>query len=307
MSQLLHRLMAGGALALVFLSSIFSEPAAALVSEAAAQANERVLYVSVWDEKTHAPVTGLSTTDFKVTEDGAAREVLRVEPAATPMPIAILVDNSQAAGPHIAEMRRALQSFVRALDGLGPIAIVGVAERPTILRDYTTDQKQLEAGIGKVFALPDSGATLLDGLVEVSKGLQRREEDRAAIVVLTTENVEFSNRHYNDVLEELAKGGAQMHAVVLTSPNGASLDEEARNRAFVLDRGPKETGGTRTDILASQAFEAKLKELAATLKSQHRVIYARPQQLIPPKSTTVAATKAGLEASGGAARGQKVR
>ena len=78
-----------------------------------------------------------------------------------------------------------------------------------------------------------------------------------------------------------------LHAVVLTTPAGSSLDDAARNRAFVLDRGPRDSGGTRTDVLASQAFEGKLKELAAILKSQHRVVYARPQTLIPPQKIEV--------------------
>ena len=100
------------------------------------------------------------------------------------------------------------------------MAIIGVADRPTILRDYTTDPKLLQDSVGKVFAMPGSGATLLDAIVEVSKGLGRREEDRAAIVMLTTENIEFSTRHYDDVLDELKKGGAQMHAVILNTPAG---------------------------------------------------------------------------------------
>ena len=120
--------------------------------------------------------------------------------------------------------------------------------------------------------MPDSGATLLDAIVEISQGLEKRQEDRAAMVVLTTENTEFSTRHYSEVLEGLAKGGAMMHTVVLTSPSGSSLNDAARNRASVLDRGPRESGGTRADVLASQAFEVKLKELAAILKSQHRVV-----------------------------------
>jgi hypothetical protein len=37
------------------------------------------------------------------------------------------------------------------------------------------------------------------------------------------------------------------------------------------------------------------------------VVYARPETLIPPQKIEVAAVKAGLEASGGPARGQKVR
>jgi hypothetical protein len=272
-----------------------------------AQGNERVAYVSAWDARTRAPITGLGTTDFAVREDGTRREVLRVTPATSPLAVAILVDNSQAARDHIADIRKALATFVKSLAGIGPVAIVGLADRPTILRDYTTDQQQLADGVSRIFAMPDSGATLLDAIVEVSNGLRRREEDRAALVVVTTENVEFSNRHYSDVLEGLARGGAMMHAVVLTTPAGSSLSEEARNRAFVLDRGPKDSGGTRVDVLASQAFDAKLTELAAILKSQHRVVYARPQTLIPPEKFEITSTKTGVEASGGPARGQASR
>ena len=288
-------LAAGGALAL-FISIVL-----------VAQSAERVLYVSVWDEATRAPITGLGTDAFNVREDSARREVLRVAPATSPMAIAILVDNSQAATPTIADLRKALSSFVRALDGVGPIAIIGVADRPTILRDYTSDQKQLQDGLGKVFAMPGSGATLLDAIVETSQGLAKRDTDRAAIVIVTGENREYSNRHYQDVLAALGKGGAMMHALVLTGPGGSQLNDEARNRASVLDLGPKASGGTRVDVLTSQAFEVKLQELAAILKSQHRVVYARPQTLIPPEKIGVSATTPGQTASGGPARGQAPR
>ena len=272
-----------------------------------AQSAERVLYVSVWEEKTRVPITGLGTDAFAVREDGAAREVLRVTPATSPMSVAILVDNSQSATPTIADLRKALASFVRSLDGIGAVAIIGLADRPTILRDYTTDQKQLQDGIHRVFAMPGSGSTLLDAIVEVSQGLAKRDTDRAAMVIVTGENREFSNRHYREVLEALDKSGAMMHALVLNGPGGSSLDDEARNRASVLDLGPRASGGTRDDVLTSQAFEAKLLEFAAMLKSQHRVVYSRPQTLIPPEKIEVSAAKPGLAARGGPARGQAVR
>ena len=264
-------------------------------------------YVSAYDEHTRAPITGLGPSDFVVREDGIAREVLRVTPATSPMPVTILVDNTQAASNHIADIRRSLATFVKALQGLGPVAIVGIADRPTILRDYTTDQQQLQDGVGKVFAMPGAGATLLDAIFETSRGLQKREEDRAAIVIVTTENIEFSPRHYNEVLEALARGGAQLHAVILNTPAGSSLDDPARNRASVFDLGPKNSGGTRSYVLTSQAFEGKLQELAAILKSQHRVVYARPQTLIPPEKIEISSAKAGVIASGGPARGQPAR
>ncbi len=289
------RLVAGGALALLV--------SLVLVAQSA----ERVLYVSVWNESTRAPITGLGTDAFNVREDGARREVLRVTPATSPMSVAIVVDNSQAATPTVADLRKALASFVKSLDGIGPVAIIGVADRPTILRDYSTDQKQLQDGAQRVFAMPGSGATLLDAVVEVSQGLAKRDTDRAAMVIVTTENREYSNRHYKDVLDALAQGGAMMHVLVLTGPGGAQLNDEARNRASVLDLGPKASGGTRVDVLTSQAFEIKLQELAAILKSQHRVVYSRPQTLIPPEKIDVSATKPGMAASGAPARGQAIR
>jgi len=272
-----------------------------------AQTVARVLYVSVSDKQTRAPITGLGPDAFDVREDGNRREVLRVTPATSPMSVAIIVDNSQATTPTIADLRKGLSAFVKSLDGIGPVAIITVADRPTILRDYTTDQKQLQEAANRIFAQPGSGATLLDAIVEVSQGIAKRDTDRAAIVIVTGEHREFSNRHYRDVLEALAQGGAQMHALVLTGPGAAALDDEARNRASVLDLGPKASGGTREDILTSQTFDVKLQEIAAILKSQHRVVYGRPTTLIPPEKIEVSATQPGQAASGGPARGQVVR
>jgi len=75
----------------------------------------------------------------------------------------------------------------------------------------------------------------------------------------------------------------------------------------VLDRGPKESGGTHEDVLTSQAFEPKMKELAAALKSQHKVVYSRPEMLIPPEKFEVKSIKDTIEMSGGQARHQAVR
>ena len=72
---------------------ILARPAALL-----SQALERSLYVTMLD-KSGAPVPNLGPTDFIVREDNVAREVLRVVPASDPMQIAIMVDNSTAAGP----------------------------------------------------------------------------------------------------------------------------------------------------------------------------------------------------------------
>jgi hypothetical protein len=271
------------------------------------QARERVLYVSAFDTSTFQPVATISPDHVVVREDGARREILRVAPATSPMPTAIIVDNSQAVAPAIADLRRALTSFVGALGEVGPVALVTIADRPTIVADYTTSLKSVSDAAARLFHGPNSGATLLDAITDVAKGLAKREADRAAVVVVTSENTEFSHFRHQDTLAALKTSGASLHAVVLLNPQGSLDSDEERSRATVLDRGPRESGGVRLDVLTSMSFESRLKDLAAILTSQQRVVYARPDSLIPPEKVEVSSGKAGIDVRGTPARGQGAR
>jgi hypothetical protein len=271
-------------------------------SAAERQAQERVVYVSAFDADTRKPVPDLGPEAFVVREDGVSREVLHVAPATSPMPLALVVDNSQAMAPAISDLRRGLSAFVAGIDGLGPVTLVTVADRPTIALGYTSSREEQLDAVNRLFHAPTSGATLVDAISDVAKGLGRRESDRAAIVAVTGEFTEFSQLAYQDVLEDVRESGAALHAVVLTNPAGSFDTEEARTRATVLDRGPRESGGIRIDVLASLSFEARLAELAAILRTQYRVVYARPPALIPPTRIEVTATRRGIEARGTPAR-----
>lgn len=280
---------------------------AAFTSAALAQATERVLYVRAVEARTSTPVEALQPDDVRVTEDGRVREVLRVTPATSPMPVAVLVDNQAGAQATIADLRRGLTAFLTAIDGVGPVALITVADRPTILQDYTTDKGRLLAAVNRVFAQPDSGATMLDAIQDVSRGLRRREEDRAAIVLVTLELAEFSTLHFSQVLDALHEAGAMMSAVVLQNPSGSIQNDAGRNRAMVLDQGVKETGGLRVDVLTSMSYTGALEQVASALRHQHRVVYARPQMLIPPERIRVEAAREGFTITGAPARGQKER
>src|SRR3954469_25299409 len=107
-----------------------------------AQTLQRGIYTSVLD-KDGKPVANLTAADFVVREDNLAREVLRVEPATGPMQIALLVDNSQRSNNTIRDIREAAETFIKGVIGSGmknEVAVITVAERATILVDYTSDQ-----------------------------------------------------------------------------------------------------------------------------------------------------------------------
>jgi VWFA-related protein len=284
---------------LLFAAVAFAACALVWPGALGAQAIQRAMYVSVVNDAGE-PVADLGPTDFVIREDNAQREVLRVAPATEPMQIALLVDTSQAARDDISHMRTALPPFIAMLtggEGKNEVSIIAIGERPTVFADYSTSPAALKKGIDRIWAMPDSGAYLLDALVEVCQGFKKREAARPVIVSITTEGPELSHLQYEQVLEPLRASGAAYHAITLGRAS-TSLADEIRNRNVVLDQGPRTTGGSRDELLTSMALAGRLRLLANELTHQYQVTYARPQSLIPPERVTVTASKAGLTARG---------
>jgi VWFA-related protein len=268
---------------------------------AQAGVRERTIFVSAVDARGN-PVEGLGNADFIVTEDGRQREILRVSPATEAIDIALLVDTSASAERAISRIREGVRRFTAQMAVGNQIALVGLADRPTILADYTSSQERLTQGTGRLFAMNGSGMTLLDALLETSAGLRRREAPRAVIVVVMTNGVEFTNRYARDVIPAIKGAGAALHAIVVGQlPVGSTEDRE---RAITLDAGPRETGGQHVTLLAETAIEQALLRLARELTSQYKVVYGRPESLIPPDRMEVRPARPGLTMRGTPMRGQ---
>ena len=272
-------------------------------SPVSAQPKQTDVYVSVLDAKGE-PATGLTAEDFRVREDGTAREVLKAGPATEPLTVALLVDDSQATTPATQMIREAVDAFITALSGKAEISIVTFGERPTIVADYSTDPIKLKDAAKRIFPRAGAGAYLMDAIVDVSRGFKKREAKRPVIAVLMMESdVEFSNRHYDNVLKELQTGGGTLHVVALGVPPG-SMSDEIRNRDQVVALGTEHTGGRRDNVIALTAAAPRMKQLAAELTHQYVVTYARPDTLIPPEKIEVTVSKPGLTARARTRTGQ---
>lgn len=264
-------------------------------SQISAQGRQRSIYASALDSQ-GAPIEGLTPADFQVREDKATREVLTVRPASDPMQIALLVDNSTAADAFIRDFRDALAGFVDVLaaDAVKhQIAVITLADRPTINTDYTSDMARARAGTQRIFSTQGSGTYLLDGIIETSNGITKRGAARPVIVVVTTEGPELSDRVYQAVLEPLKASGAALHIIVVGRPQNTGID-----RSIVLDRGTRESGGRYDIVLASSGLPMRMKQVAAELTHQYLVTYARPDTLIPASDISIGSTKPGVTVRG---------
>lgn len=286
--------------------------AAALAGGAAAGAQtvERRMVVSVLDED-GAPVSDLPAADFAVREDDAAREVLRVEPAGGGRQIAVLVDTSAAALRMVSDLRRGLAAFVDGMREDNRISIISFGGPPRILVETTGDAERLRQGIGRVFPQGGQAAYLLDALHEVAQGFTRRRAARPVLVALTTEGLDYSNRRGRGVLERIAESGAALHVLSVEARRSGFAGQAAfggitggvdlRRQVFERDRvlaGAARTGGSHRDLLASSGIERALRDLAAELRNQYLVVYARPDRLVPPEEVRVSVDRPGLTARG---------
>jgi hypothetical protein len=270
---------------------------AALPTLVRAQPQQRYVYASALDQN-GAPLDGLNESYFIVKEDKITREVVKVEPASDPMQIALMIDNSRAAEPYIRDLREATSGFIATI-GADPtgahhqVAVITIGERPTINTDYTADLQQAIKGTQRIFAAPDSAAYLLDGILETSKGIKKRESPRPVMVAVITSGPDMSNRFHEQVIDAVRDSHAALHVLVVGRPVTGDQD-----RLMVLDRGTNLSGGRYEDVLTGTGLIPRMKQLALELTHQYKVTYARPETLLQPEQVTVSAAKPGVTIRG---------
>jgi VWFA-related protein len=277
---------------------------------ALAQVDERIMYASVVDDKGQ-PIVGLNARDLIVREDGQTREILRVAKDDDPLQVALLVDNSVEMRSKVSDLRKAIAAFISSLRPGVQVVLLTLAERPTIVVNYTADKAALLKGVDRIVAY-DAGNYVLDGIAEAAEGLSKRTLARSVMVVVTGQGPELSYRHYTDALRPLRESGAALHAIMVTAANiegmlhavehGNAGDSGAGmggvGRDIVLGRMTKETGGRYEEVLTMSALSAKLQQLSSEVSNQYRVTFARPQRLIPPKNTEISARQPNQHARG---------
>ncbi|BCS35708.1 hypothetical protein TBR22_A49420 [Luteitalea sp. TBR-22] len=254
------------------------------------------------------PVETLDAEDVVVREDGVAREVLKVTRSTAPMDITILVDNSLASTRALQDIRLGLEQFVTNYAGPHPITIMTVADRPTVQVASTTGKPQLVSAVKRLFAQPDSGAMMIEGIVDASRAIQKRKPARATIIAITSFGTEFSDRGFQFALDALAESGATLHVLELQDTQRADpTSQNMRDRNVVIDRGTTETGGARELIIANMNLTDALQKVGRIALTQHEVLYGRPDRLVPAKEVEVFSARPTLKIRANTLQANRVR
>jgi len=268
---------------------------------------EQHAFATVIDKK-GAPVAGLGTADFTVREDNVKREILRVEPSAAPMQLALLVDTSDIVGngsvhPSVTnDLRVGLRAFIDAVftsNSTSQMALYTFGDRPTQAVDYASSPIALLRAADTVFPVRGSGAYFNDTVNEACRSLAKLGARHPVIVAFVDENgVDFSSLDHVRVEEALQSTRAALWTISLPDRNAINrglnnpLAFKAREeRAQILQDATDRSGGENVQVLATTALAATFTQAASLLASQYDITYARPESLVPPKRVDVAVSR----------------
>jgi VWFA-related protein len=271
----------------------------------AALQGTRTIHVTVVNDK-GASVPDLTPAEFALKEDGQTRDVLKAEPSAEPLSVALLLDDK---GSDINEIRSALAGFARRVQGRAEVSLVTVVPTTMTVLEYTSSMPAIMAGIQRlVWRAGPPGGLLLGAVADAADELKRREAARPAIVVVTFEGEEFrSHRPANAILAALDRSHAALHVVAVGKPtlrrmNRAPTEDvqgdewavDEQNRNAVLGDGPKQSGGRRHELTAASGLGRALEAVADDLLNQYTLVYAGATDAKPSRKLNVSVKRRGI-------------
>ena len=229
-----------------------------------------VLNVTVTDASGQY-VKGLKASDFKIFEDGVEVKpemIASFSLQESPYAAVVLLDSS---GSMEARFSLARSAAIRFLDGLRPEDVAAVYRF-----DSTVERVQEFSG-GRdlapiAYAIRAKGMTTLnDAIVEASKILADRPEQRKAIVVLSDGMDTYSKASSDKAVESALAVGASIFAVDMASLEvGGSAP---RQSAAQLKGFADKTGGTFISTPGGPALRDAFTGIANELGKQYTIAY----------------------------------
>ena len=241
--------------------------AAAPAQSKSGKMHARHIFVSVTDAK-GAPVEGLTSADFKVSEAGQPKDVTKAGPATDPMRIALILDTSDAASPALNHMRAGATAFIDALPPEDEVILITTGRQMRVRVQPSTDRKKLKDTAAGLFT-DGAGTVLMDGLLEIDDRFYKKADDRWPVfVIFTSDGTEASTgsreKEFLKWAPLLGPRGITVHAFVLKTPKGSGMPE------VVAENLTGNTGGRYDVMNTSTSLAEKMKALGEQLALDHR-------------------------------------
>jgi VWFA-related protein len=204
--------------------------ALACLSLGCCQAATRLL-VTVVEQRSGKPVTGLKAEDFTVLDDNKPRAVESAEPSPGPMDVMLLLDASQLG----AVMQPVAETMIGQLQPKEQMAVVAFHSTADLIQDFTASRELLLRAITSV--KHGNAPRTLDALYAAMDGGFQGSTFRRMIVLLTAGIEGPSRTSEREVLRLARRNGVSVFPVFVVSrerPMFERLAQQTGGATFVL-------------------------------------------------------------------------
>jgi Ca-activated chloride channel family protein len=221
-------------------------------------------------------VSGLSSQNFQVYEDGRLQRVTFFQQGDTPVTVALVVDHSRSMGPELPEVAAAVSTFAHSSNPQDEMFVVDFNDAVSVEllggKPFTNDPNELEEAVSAVSA---RGKTALyDAIAEGLLHLQLGHCDRKALIIISDGGDNASQHKFSEVLALAQQSQVLIYSVALVG------DDEEVNPA-VLRKLSKATGGIVYSPDRTNTVTSISTRIARDLREQYTLGFA-PEKMDNP-------------------------
>ncbi len=218
------------------------------------------------------PVTGLTSSQFELTEEGLPQKIQRFEAqTGRPLDLALMVDTSLSEIGELKFEGEAAARFIRLLVRPGDaLSVYEFSDVVTQLSVFTDSVPRLEDAARHLES--GAGTALYDALLFGSQGLGRRPPERRRVLVLVTDAGETTS---STTYEEARRAAIVSQALLYTIVIRAVPTESGRNTAgeHALETITDMTGGDVFYLDSLSQLDATFQTIDRELRTQYLIGY----------------------------------
>ena len=227
-----------------------------------------VFNISVLDSA-HRPVTGLTTANFHIYEDGHEEKIKIFQPEDTPATVGLIIDNSGSMASKQKDVVSAALAFIGASQHDDEIFVVDFNRRAWLglpaASPFTSNVSELRAALLETRA---EGTTALYDAVELALDhLKNGSRQRKALVLLSDGGDNASAASLDQVLRKAQQSSATIYCIGI-------YDTFAKDKnPGVLKKIAKVTGGESYFPTTSADLREIWPRIAGAIRGQYTIAY----------------------------------
>jgi len=233
------------------------------------------------------PVSGLTASDFTVTENSINQSPITVKPVSSmlysPVTVALTMDYSGSMnGQPVIDIQNAAAAFITQMGSGDQGEIIKFSDSVSVVQPFTTD-KTLLASVAKSDWAGAGGRTALYDSIYQAVADTARQGGRMAVIAMTGSYENASSYRLDDIINFAKRSGVPVFTVGL-----GSVEENGLNRIAT------ETGGAYYYAPASSDLLAIYQKIAMVINNQYIVTYSTLQSDGLDHTAVIKATENGV-------------